>query len=89
MSLQPNDVDFEEWWNRISSQVTREQQKGLNIIILGAWTLWRHHNDCIFNGRHPSLSTALIMAANEKCMWEMAGVKGLCALTGHATPTTE
>ncbi|GJN24420.1 hypothetical protein PR202_gb12158 [Eleusine coracana subsp. coracana] len=59
-------------------------QKGLNsIIILGAWTLWRHHNDCVFNGRAPSMATDLIMAGEEKSMWAIAGAKALSGLDVH------
>ncbi|TVU48050.1 hypothetical protein EJB05_07672, partial [Eragrostis curvula] len=59
-------------------------QRGLNsIIILGAWTLWRHRNDCVFNGVSPSLSTVLVMAGDEIRMWNMAGAKGLSLLTGY------
>jgi hypothetical protein len=53
-------------------------KKGLNsLIILGAWTLWRHHNDCVFNGATPRLATALVMAGEQIVAWNMARAKGL------------
>jgi len=28
-----------------------QMQKGLNsLVILGAWTIWNHHNRCVFDG---------------------------------------
>uniref|UniRef100_A0A0A9FLA7 Uncharacterized protein n=1 Tax=Arundo donax TaxID=35708 RepID=A0A0A9FLA7_ARUDO len=34
-----------------STSVGNTIRRGLNtLIILGAWILWKHHNDCIFNG---------------------------------------
>jgi hypothetical protein len=53
-------------------------KKGLNsLIILGAWTLWKHRNDIIFNGATPHLSTALSNAGEEAWCWSKAGAKGL------------
>jgi hypothetical protein len=56
-------------------------QKGLNtLIILGAWTVWKHRNDCVFNGKSPHLSTALSLAGDEIWRWSIAGAKGLSLL---------
>ncbi|GJN02027.1 hypothetical protein PR202_ga19340 [Eleusine coracana subsp. coracana] len=61
--------------------VAADIAKGLNsTIILGAWTLWRHRNDCVFNGAQPNIATALTMARDEKHMWSMDGAKALSAL---------
>ncbi|GJN34747.1 hypothetical protein PR202_gb23439 [Eleusine coracana subsp. coracana] len=58
-------------------------QRGLNsYIILGAWTLWRHRNDCMFNGVHPSIAAAAIMVGNEAKLWSMAGAKDLSLVAG-------
>jgi hypothetical protein len=33
---------------------------GLNsLVILGAWSIWRHRNDCVFNGATPNVNLAL------------------------------
>jgi hypothetical protein len=38
--------------------VTGDARKGLNsLIILGAWSIWKHRNDCTFNER-PCLAGA-------------------------------
>lgn len=74
-------ANFDEWWSWASFQATGMLQKGLNSIIkLGAWTLWRHCNDCVFNECAPSIATALIMAGEEKCMWDVAGARALSGL---------
>lgn len=68
----------------MANSVGTTARKGLNsLIILGAWTLWRHRNDCVFNGASPSLATALVMAGDDTQMWNMAGAKGFSLLTGH------
>jgi hypothetical protein len=55
---------------------------GLNsLFVLGAWTLWRHRNDCVFNGVSPRLSPALAIAREEPWAWCIAGAKGLSLLT--------
>ena len=55
-----------------------EVRKGLNsFIILGAWTIWRHQNDCVFNGASPRLGTALVLAKEEALLWSLARAKGL------------
>lgn len=65
-----------------SRSVNGEAQQGLNsIIILGAWTIWKHQNDCMFNGASPGMSTSLNMAREEVVMWSMAGAKGLVRRT--------
>lgn len=59
-------------------------KKGLNsLIILGAWMLWRHRNDCVFNGMSPNLSTALMVAGDEAKLWNMAGATEISLLTGN------
>ena len=55
-----------------------DARKGLNsLIILGAWTIWRHRNDCVFNGASPRVDTALILAKEDAQLWSMAGARGL------------
>jgi hypothetical protein len=61
---QPTDLVFDDW--RTINSVGKELQKGLNsFIVLGARIIWRHRNDCVFNGKPPNLATSLIMAGSE------------------------
>lgn len=75
---QSSEVSFDHWWSRALDSVASLLHKGLNsLIILGAWTLWRHRNDCVCNGRSPSLSTVLALVDDEAQLWELAGAKNL------------
>jgi hypothetical protein len=48
LAPQPPLPSFDEWWRHVSNLVSGIIQNGLNsLIILGAWTLWRHGNDCV------------------------------------------
>ncbi|GJN38092.1 hypothetical protein PR202_gb27103 [Eleusine coracana subsp. coracana] len=68
---------------KIASLVSSTSGKSLNFIItLGAWTIWRHRNDCVFNRAFPSHATALIMAGDETRYWNMAGANDLALVTG-------
>ncbi|TVU46560.1 hypothetical protein EJB05_06101 [Eragrostis curvula] len=85
LSPQPSDIIFEEWWSKVSGSVSHTTRKGLNtVIILGAWTLWRHRNECVFDGTPPNLTRALIMAGEESRWWNMAGAKDLSLLPAQA-----
>jgi hypothetical protein len=67
----------------MSSSVSRIIAKGLNsVLILGAWTFWRHRNACLFDGASLSLSAALVMAGEELWFWRVAGASKLSLLTG-------
>jgi hypothetical protein len=58
------------------------RNKGLNsLVILGAWSIWRHRNDCVFNGATPNVNTVLALAREEAHWWSMAGAKGISLLT--------
>jgi len=52
-------------------------RQGINLlIILRAWTIWNHHNGCVFDGAAPNLAVALIAAGEECRLWSMAGAPG-------------
>jgi len=75
---QPTDSFFDAWWDKVIMTVSSDVRKGLNsLIILGAWSIWKHRNDCVFNGATPSLPAALLLAREEALMWSLAGAKGL------------
>lgn len=46
---------------------------------LGAWVVWHQRNNCVLNGSS-SLSTALVMAADEAQFWSMAVAKAFSLL---------
>jgi hypothetical protein len=69
------------WWEKISGMATGLPGKGLNsLAALGAWTMWKLRNSCVFDGCTPSLDFSLKLAREERKSWEMAGAKGLSYL---------
>ena len=57
---QPQDISFDDWWEKVEASVAGDLRKGLNsLVILGAWRIWRHRNMCVFNGSSPSVAAAL------------------------------
>jgi len=43
-------------------QLSGPIQKSLNsLIIQGAWSIWKHTNECVFNGVAPRISKALTL----------------------------
>ena len=90
LSPQPGVISFDEWWRGAVMLVNGEVKKGLNsLIILGAWSLWRHRNDCVFEGLSPSLATVLTMAGDALNKWSMAGARGLCLLSAFVEDDAE
>jgi hypothetical protein len=74
LAPQPSNVEFLGWSRDTRNFISSSFKDGLNsLVILGAWTLWRHRNDCVFNGVKPDISTIMIMSGNEITIWEMAG----------------
>jgi len=65
----------------VDNAASGDLRKGLNsLVILGAWSIWRHRNDCVFNGFVPNVNVALRLARDEYC-WSLAGAKGFSLLT--------
>jgi hypothetical protein len=54
------DVCFDDRWDKISNGAIDLIQKGLNFLVMvGASTLWKHHNRCVFDGVSPSVAWAV------------------------------
>lgn len=82
LAPQLTEVSFDDWWRKVECVVGGEMRKGLNsLIILGASTIWKHRNDCVFNGATPNITTALMLAKDEANLWSIAGAKGITLLT--------
>jgi hypothetical protein len=70
--------------NEIRVERCRLKKKGLNsIVILGTWSIWKHRNNCVFNGAVPNINTALSLARDDAHWWCLAGAKGLSLLTAR------
>jgi hypothetical protein len=82
LSLDNALCSLDDWWSRAVEKIPRDLQSGFNsLVILGAWSLWRQHNDYVFNERSPSLASALTLAGDELRMWCRVGAKGLNLLS--------
>jgi hypothetical protein len=67
MSHELGDGGFMDWWHEICNQVHGVARVGLNsLIILRVWTLWKHHNGCIFDKKWPSMEVSLESADYER-----------------------
>uniref|UniRef100_A0A0A9CIF0 Reverse transcriptase zinc-binding domain-containing protein n=1 Tax=Arundo donax TaxID=35708 RepID=A0A0A9CIF0_ARUDO len=74
-------VTFSSWWCKALKGVDKKWRKGLNsLIILSAWELWKHRNDCVFNNTNPSVHTAIRHVIDEGTLWCAAGANELAAL---------
>jgi len=57
------------WWYQAIKNLPKEIRKGLNLlIILVAWEIWKHRNDCVFNGARPNTRTILQTVALCMCL---------------------
>jgi hypothetical protein len=73
-----NERNFANWWRKAMKKVQKEKKKGVNsLIILGAWVIWKHRNDCVFNGASPSVSSIMRDIKAEHDLWCLAGAKRL------------
>jgi hypothetical protein len=78
---QRNERDSASWWRRASKRVAKEHHKGVNtLIILGAWTIWKHQNVSVFDKASQNVQTALSNLKLKVQLWSFAGVRGLSEL---------
>jgi hypothetical protein len=84
LAPQPSDQSFDEWWRKVDLAASGDLRKGPNsLVILGAWSIWRHKNDCVFNGAAPKVNMVLALAKDEAHCWSLAGAKGISPLTAR------
>jgi hypothetical protein len=56
LAPQPMELIFDDWCEKAHMTTSRITRRGLNsLIILGAWTIWNHHNKCVFDGANPNM----------------------------------
>ena len=89
LAPQAVDLSFEDWWTNASNRVTGQVQKGLNsIIILGAWSIWKHRNSCVFDGVTPNLPYVVATIQEQMHQWSVAGARGVSHLLALAAPAS-
>jgi hypothetical protein len=81
LAPQPDETSFDDWWEKVSERVSGQVRKGLNsVIILGAWSVWNHHNRCVFDGGPPYLNGVSNVIREELRLWNLAGARGISYL---------
>jgi len=78
---------FFDWWEAAISRVDSQVQKGFNtIIILVAWSIWKHRNRCIFDGVVPDVSCVVSVCKEELRQWSLAGAREVSYLLAQEHP---
>jgi hypothetical protein len=81
LAPQPGETIFMGWWRKENEKALGPTKKGLNsLIILRAWTLWKHQNGCVFDGIAPNMAVAVSQADEERKIWELTGARGITYL---------
>jgi hypothetical protein len=71
-------------WSWLGNQIHGVAGEAVNsLVILGAWTLWKHQNSCVFDRNRPNVNLAVRMADQEREKWELAGARKLSLLTNR------
>jgi nuclear pore complex protein Nup210 len=68
MTCQPPDqhTSLADWWSIAKHATTKQLRKGLaSITLLIPWMLWKHRNECVFNGGQPNIDTLLRQIKDE------------------------
>jgi len=66
---------------KASGRVGKDQKKGFNsAVMLGAWSLWVHRKNCVFEGAGPSLALVHRFFFDELKCWCLAGARELQSL---------
>jgi hypothetical protein len=61
-----------------STRVDGLVKKGFDsILILGAWTIWKHCNRCVFDEITPDVSCVVLVIKEDLHQWSFAGARGV------------
>jgi hypothetical protein len=65
----------------LTARLEEMTRKGFNsLVILGAWSVWKHRNACVFQRVSPDVGVVLRAAKEEPFWWSLAGAKGITFL---------
>jgi hypothetical protein len=63
---QPRVSSFEAWWLASSQQHQGQARSAFNsLVILGAWVIWKHRNECVFQRVSRCVAVAIHVAREE------------------------
>jgi len=80
-----NDLFFFDWWMATSTRVDGLVKKGFDsILVLGAWTIWKHRNHCVFNGITRDVSCVVSVIREDLRQWSFAGARGVSHALGSS-----
>ena len=69
------------WWHAARQDSPKLMHKGLaTATMLVPWMIWKHRNDCVFNGARPSTYDLVARIRDEAALWARAGALGLRAI---------
>ena len=75
---QPGCTRFSNWWCQSIKSVEKNLRKGLNsLIILVTWEIWKHRNECDFEGVVPCVQQVRHVVVEEGSVWCLAGASAL------------
>jgi hypothetical protein len=71
-------INFSRLVKEAECQVPKNQKRGFNsLVILVAWWLWKHRNECVFDGASPNISISMQHIHEDVVLWGLAGAKDL------------
>jgi hypothetical protein len=78
---EPGEDSFQEWWRTAELKVPKQIRAGFNsLVALILWSLWKHHNACVFDSLSPEVTGIMGTIKREATLWCMAGAKGFSSL---------
>ena len=73
-----DDASLFDWMTAALAQTPRAMRKGLGTMaLLLPWMLWKHRNECVFDGARPSVTRLMSSIKEEAAAWALAGALGL------------
>lgn len=84
LNLQPDEFFFSKIGGQLGigwNKGAYSNKKGLNsVVMLGAWSIWKHRNNCVFDVTFPDVASALLIAMEKLHDWDLARVEGISCL---------
>uniref|UniRef100_A0A0A9CFC2 Reverse transcriptase zinc-binding domain-containing protein n=1 Tax=Arundo donax TaxID=35708 RepID=A0A0A9CFC2_ARUDO len=67
------ETSFPAWWSLAATIVEPHRRKGFNsLVMLMSWMIWKHRNQCVFEGQNPNVTAMLDQIRDEAALWRAA-----------------